>query len=362
MKIGVVRRGFSATGGAERYLQRFAAAAEAAGHACILFTGKEWPAGEWHGEIVRVRDSSPMLFARALATGRVTRNCDTLFSLERVLECDVYRAGDGVHAAWLDRRATFESRWRSWFRRLRPKHRQLLALERGLFAGRRARAIIANSRMVRDEISSRFRRSADEIEVIYNGVPPFVPDPAARARVRESLGISLSAYVLLFVGSGWERKGLRFAVDAMHRAQVRDSFLLVAGSDRHRDAFVASDRVRLLEGSEKTSELLEAADVFVLPTSDDPFSNACLEAMAAGLPVITTRGNGFSEIIEAGVEGEVLADPRDTDALARCLEAWSPAARREAVRGKLRAKAAQFSVEANLRQTLAVILRGRPPR
>ena len=77
--------------------------------------------------------------------------------------------------------------------------------------------------------------------------------------------------------------------------------------------------------------------------------------MAAGLPVITTRSNGFAEILEAGVDGDVLDDPRDTRAFARCIDAWSSPERRAAVRERLQAKGAQFSIETNMRQTLAVI-------
>jgi glycosyltransferase involved in cell wall biosynthesis len=77
--------------------------------------------------------------------------------------------------------------------------------------------------------------------------------------------------------------------------------------------------------------------------------------MAAGLPVITTRSNGFAEILDAGIDGEVLDDPRDTRAFARCLDAWSSPERRDAVRARLQAKGRRFSIEANMRQTLAVI-------
>jgi len=361
MKIGVVRRGYSPTGGAERYLQRFSAAAAEAGHECVLFTGPEWPTGQWQGEIARVQGSLPSAFAAGLIKAAAQKKCDTLFSLERVWRCDVYRAGDGVHADWLERRAAYEPRWRTMLRRLRSKHRQLLALERALFAGNGARAIIANSRMVGDEIMARFRRPAADIRIIYNGVPTFVPNPGARLRIRESLGISPSAYVLLFVGSGWERKGLRFALEALRRVRAPDCFFLVAGTDRRAPGDVPA-QVKFLGASEKTSELLEASDVFVLPTIYDPFSNACLEAMAAGLPVITTRSNGFSEILDAGTDGDILEDPDDTTTLARCIDNWHSAARRDTVCANLRAKAARFSVEENTRRTLEVISSASMPR
>jgi UDP-glucose:(heptosyl)LPS alpha-1,3-glucosyltransferase len=266
-----------------------------------------------------------------------------------------------VHAAWLERRAAFEPRWRRLFRMLRPKHRELLALERHLFSTRGAAAVIANSRMVRDEITARFDRRADDIHVIYNGVPPFVANPGARRRIRASLSLGESSYVVLFVGSGWERKGLRFAVEAVDRFRDPECVLLVAGTGRL-PSVRPSAQVRFVGATEKTSELLAAADVFLLPTIYDPFSNACLEAMAAGLPVITTRSNGFSEVIEEGIEGDVLDDPREIGAMARCLEAWKSSPRRETVRARLREKSAHFSTEENMRKTLDVIAAARTVR
>src|SRR5258708_4364884 len=114
MKLGLVRRGYSATGGAEAYLLRLAAELARRGHAL-----------------------------------------DLLVSLERVWSCDLYRAGDGVHAAWLERRAAFEPAWRGFLRHFNPKHRELLELERALLTGG-ARRIIANSEMVKLEITAHF--------------------------------------------------------------------------------------------------------------------------------------------------------------------------------------------------------------
>ena len=103
--------------------------------------------------------------------------------------------------------------------------------------------------------------------------------------------------------------------------------------------------------------LLAAADAFVLPTLYEPFSNACLEALAAGLPVITTEANGFAEIIEAGAEGEAVANPADTAVLTRAITAWADYGKREAIRTQLLGKGAAYSIEANVRRTLEVIER-----
>lgn len=186
----------------------------------------------------------------------------------------------------------------------------------------------------------------------HNGVPAFRPPPEARAQKRRELGLNESEYVLLFAGTGWERKGLRFAIEAVR--SKRGVTLLVAGRGEA-GAFSPDGCVRFLGPAADMPALFAAADAFVLPTIYEPFSNACLEALAAGLPVITTKHNGFAEIIAPGIEGEVLADPADIAALAAAIERWREPARRVAIRPQLLALAARFSVEENVRKTLAAL-------
>lgn len=358
MKIGLVRRGYSASGGAEAYLLRLAAELARRGHELVLFSDVLWPAEAFAAHALRltrtvIKASSPQLFADGLAHTPARASVDLLFSLERVHACDVYRAGDGVHAAWLERRARFEAAWRPFLRQLSPKHRQMLALERALFSGG-ARRIIANSAMVKREIVARFGTAPERIDVIPNGLPASSAPSAARAGMRAELGLTESDYVALFVGSGWERKGLRFAIEAVRRTP--GVTLLVAGRGKMR-GFPSSERVRFLGPRNDVPRLLAAADVFILPTIYDPFSNAALEALAAGLPVITTAANGFAEIIQPGIEGEVVAQPDDIAALSAALRRWSDAAVRTAIRSQLLALGARYSIEENVRQTLAVIER-----
>ncbi len=357
MKIGLVRRGYSATGGAEAYLKRFAQALLAAGHDCTLFTSAAWP--DWPGtRLLTLPGSNPVAFANALEKARAGAACDYLFSLERVWACDAYRAGDGVHRAWLERRACVEPFWKSWTRAFNPKHRQLLALESRLFSSEGAGIVIANCRMVKEEIVREYGYPAERIHVVYNGLPAAAPSPELRAQTREQFGIGASDYVLLFAGSGWERKGLATAIEAVGQVNAGcRPLLLVAGKGNPR-AYRQSERVRFLGPVGQMAACYAAADVFVLPTLYDPFSNACLEALAAGLPVLTTAANGFSEILKPGIEGEILENPTDSASLARAMEAWSDPARRAAIRPRLLELAGGFSIEANLRNTLAAIGQG----
>jgi UDP-glucose:(heptosyl)LPS alpha-1,3-glucosyltransferase len=355
MKIGLVRRGYSKTGGAERYLRRFADAAAAAGHGFLLFTSDDWPASAWEGEIVRLPGRSPQTFADDLQRANPRAHCDLIFSFERIVQCDVYRAGDGVHAAWLARRAAFEPRWKSLFRSFRSKHRALLQLEKRLFSNNGARLVITNSRMVQREIEQHFGFPASKIRIVYNGVPQFRAAADARAVTRAALGLKESDYVALFAGSGWERKGLRFAIQAIKLVERNRPVLLVAGTGK-RQRNDAGVNVRFLGARQDMEELLAAADVFVLPTLYDPFSNACLEAAAAGVPLITTRHNGFSEVMVSGRDGEIIDDPRDVRAIGQALERWSSPELRAAAQPTLRALGARFSIDENVRQTLDALL------
>ncbi len=348
MKIGLVRRGYSGSGGAEAYLLRFAEAARAVGHETVVFGSAEWSAADCEKIIVDGR--TPREFADAMQAIQPRKSCDFLFSLERVWECDAFRAGDGVHASWLERRAKFEHWWKPVFRRFQRKHSELVELERTLFTGG-AKRIIANSALVRSEIIERFQTPADRIALVHNGIPAWREEPGARQRGRKRLGIAEERFVVLFTGSGWERKGLRFAIAAL----PHDATLLVAGAGKKR-GLPDAEHVHFLgaQSRAEVNELLAVADAFILPTLYEPFSNACLEALAAGLPVITTTANGFAEIIQPGVEGDVV-EPGEIASLRSALERWREPERRQAIRAQLIEKGAQFSIEANVQATLAEI-------
>ena len=356
MNFGLVRRGYSATGGAEAYLKRFAQALQGAGHACTLFTSADWPREDWPGNrIERLPGASPLAFADALERAQTLTPCDYLFSLERVRSCDAYRAGDGVHRAWLERRARFEPFWKRWGRTFNRKHRELLALEERLFSPEGAGIVIANCRMVKEEIVRTYGYPAERIHVVYNGLPAFTPSPELRETTRAQLGIAPATPVVLFAGSGWERKGLRAAIEGV--ALVKSAtppLLLVAGRGNPR-RYRGGDRVRFLGPVRQMAACYAAADLFVLPTFYDPFSNACLEALAAGLPVITTTANGFSEILRPGIDGEALEDPSNAAAIAQAIEAWSDPERRAAIRPQLLELASRFTMEANVQNTLAAM-------
>src|SRR5207249_11818797 len=217
LRIALVRRGYSASGGAEGYLKRLASGVTEAGHDVQLIATNEWPEDQWgFGSVTRLRAESVLGFADELEEIRPQLHYDALFSLERVWSCDVYRAGDGVHRAWLERRRKFELPLKRFVRSLNSKHQDLLRLEQSLFSGGNTKCVIAGSQMVKDEIVNLYGYSADKIDIVRNGVPleKFRFGPELREKSREQLNLKSDQIALLFAGSGWERKGLLFAIEA----------------------------------------------------------------------------------------------------------------------------------------------------
>lgn len=354
LTIGLVRRGHSETGGAEAYLKRLAAGLQRAGQKTRLFTDATWPAGEWPwGPITRLRGETARRFADELEKARPNEHCDLLLSLERVWRCDVYRAGDGIHRAWLRRRDASSSTLQRVVRRFGRSHRDTLELEEALFRGG-ARRVIANSEMVKKEAQDFFQYPAEQIDIVRNGVPlvDFRSDSSLRGQWRRNLGLAENEIAVLFVGSGWERKGLTAARTAVE--SLGGNFrLLVAGRGRRR--LRSNPFVRILGAVRELPALYGAADIFLLPTRYDPFSNACLEALASGLPVVTTRANGFSEIIDDGIHGSILEDPDEVLHIRLALNLWADPAKRAAARPAILERASHYDIAANVDRTLAVL-------
>jgi UDP-glucose:(heptosyl)LPS alpha-1,3-glucosyltransferase len=364
LSVAFVRRGYSPTGGAEAYLKRLARGVVEAGHDVQLVSTNDWPDAEWpFGSITHLRAKSPIGFADKLQKIYTSLHCDVLFSLERVWSCDVYRAGDGVHGAWLDRRQRFDLPIKRFVRSLSSKHRDLLRLEQSLLSGGNTKRVIAASQMVKDEIVNLYRYPADKIDIVRNGVPleKFRFGSELRERSREDLKLKPDQIALLFAGSGWTRKGLLFAIEAAALCANRKLRLLVAGRGNarlyktKRLRFWREEPVQFLGEVADMLRVYAAADIFILPTIYDAFSNACLEALACGLPVITTRSNGFSEIVEDGVHGTIVDHAGDLVALRDAIRLWSDPSRRAAARLTNIERAARFDISNNIEQTLAIL-------
>jgi len=239
---------------------------------------------------------------------------------------------------------------------LNPYHGYVCRAEREMFEHPRLRAVICNSKMVRDEIRRGFRIAPEKLHVIYSGVDLEHFHPRERERLRGAaraeLGCQPRDTVFLHVGSGFARKGLGAAIDALAAAKNPGYWLVVAGRDRDlekfkrraRDAGV-SDRVRLAVGRVDVRTLYTADDCFILTSRNDPFPNTVLEALAMGLPAIVSSRCGAAEVIEPGINGWVC-EPDDPPGLAKLLRAADEAIRSERMGPAARASAERFGIDA----------------
>lgn len=260
------------------------------------------------------RDAS---FARGVQAIVARERFDLVQSHERIPGLPIYRAGDGVHASWLERRARHGSVATRIGIASNPHHRWLVATERAMFEHPALRAVICNSTLVRDEIASRFAIDPAKLVLVRNGVDVERFHPRARdahrAAVRRALAIDDATPTFVAVGSGFERKGVAPALAAL--VDVPGACLVVVGADKHASRYAAladrlgvATRTRFVGAVDDPLPYLAMADAFVLPTLYDPFPNAALEAFASGLPVITSDGCGAAELIDDGVDGWRIGD------------------------------------------------------
>lgn len=367
-RIALVRSRYDPAGGAERFVQQAIAALKSAGVSLTIIT-RHWPGDDGSAIVLDPfhvgslwRDAG---FARAVCREIARKRFDLVQSHERIACCDVYRAGDGVHAQWLEERARVQGPLGRLATRLSPHHRYVLAAERALFTSPRLRAVICNSEMVREEIAARFGTPRERLELIRNAVDAEAFHPGLRAElrdaVRQQLGVPRQARVLLHVGSGFERKG----VDAMLRsvARAKDSpWALVVGRDKRAAGYVAlarrlglAERVRFVGAVSDVRPYYAAADGFVLATLYDPQPNAVLEAMACGLPVVTTRKCGAAELIEDGESG-FIRDALDIAGMAEAIERLDPATGAR-LGARARSRVEPFTPRAMAEQYLALYQR-----
>jgi UDP-glucose:(heptosyl)LPS alpha-1,3-glucosyltransferase len=258
--------------------------------------------------------------------------CDRVLAVRHALRCDVYLPRGGLVGDALaanDRARGGASPLRRWARALSGKHRFFAEAEAALLDGREGPRVIALSRALAERVRTLYPASARRVTVIPNGVDAArfyrVPFEAGRPAARRALVGTDDAYVGLLVAHNPRLKGLETALRALARPEVAGlapSFRLVVagkGVDRAMRRLASSlgvaGAVTFHGPVEDARPLLAAADVLVHPTWYDPCSTACLEALAMGLPVITTPVNGVAELMgQRG--GIVVEEPGNPEAIA----------------------------------------------
>lgn len=286
MKLALVVRRLSLNGGTERFVAGFARHAHAAGHQIDVWCfGADFTID---GVVVRKlgpsgRGRLGRMWAQKRAVQQIPReDYDCVMGFIRCPGFDLYRAGGGCHAAWLEVSPT------------RLADRVELKMDRE--AVQTAGVVVVNSQMAGEDLQKHYGVGSERLHLIRNGVDleRFQPQSPSMGRVNR----------IGFFGSGFRRKGLEPLLRALE--YLPDVTLEVAGQDKTRGYFQrlakqcgVADRVRFLGPITDPEIWLPTLGAMVLPTRYDPCANACLEAMACAVPVVSTDRNGASEMLPA---------------------------------------------------------------
>jgi len=362
-------------GGAERYLVDLCARMVQEGHEVHVY------AEHWEEEIsgVYLHRVKTIPFPKSLrllsfamkATKEIKKgNYDVTLGVGNTLEADVLQPHGGVHWAWFWRSLQAYGNPILWVikmlgRVFSPKQWVSGWIEDAPYKKKSLRKVIAISDMVKQDIVRWYGISNDHIKVIYNGVDiqRFHPrNRQYREEIRRWHHIT-NGFVILFVSNNFRMKGLGLLMKAL--ARIKDEShppfkLLILGRDRQKPylrlakTLGLSKEVTFAGSTDEPEKYYGASDLLVHPTFYDACSLTILEALASGLPVITTSSNGASGMITHGEDGWVISDPADENDLRKALQYFFNGNFRKEASEKARKKAEMNSEEINYQQMMAI--------
>ncbi len=352
MKIAlVILHANAARGGAERYTLDLAAALVKRGHDVWIlassfqsqpFAGKPLlieakgmtRTGRYEGFIDRVQ----------LELGNPPHRFDVVHAMLPIRRCDIYHphagvAAEAVAAGHLNKAGGVSRLFSRLGNRFNARRHKFAEVEREMLAAAPP-VIFCLSDLIKTVVKKHYPDFPDEKLIsLFNGIDLDRFDPSrnqqARKTIRDRLNIGTDAVVGLMLAQDFERKGLRQAIEALARVEDSKLLLIVGGKpdpsvyQKSARSLGVAHRMRFVGSVAQPADFYQAADFFLLPTFFDPCSLVVLEALAMGLPVISTMQNGACEIMIDGVHGRVLTDPGDIAALANSIAEMLDPARRK---------------------------------
>jgi len=312
---------------------------------------------------------SRLRFAEAAQAELLSFAPDVIHDMGFGWYCDVFQPHGGSFAAVTQRKLLLHRRYLRPLKRridgILPRQREFRALMERQYADN-GQLLLALSRSVADDFQHYHGVPPDRIRTVYNGVDTsrFSPRqrPKFRRSVRRELGIGDETIGALIVAHDLRLKGLATLLRAMRhlKNESRPIHLTVVGGKRiakwQRTArrLGVNSMVSFVGPQDDTVPYYAAADVYVHPTFYDPCSLVVLEAAASGLPVITTRCNGASELFEDGVQGWLLSDPTDAGRLAAAMRTMLDDPLRQQMGRAARATATEHTFDRGVDEILAV--------
>ncbi len=332
MKIAVISRGtLSHKGGAERFTLSFCMELVKMGHSITVYSPEVFE-NNLGIRSIKVNFLKTISFLKILsfnwAVKRLIQKADydIIYGHCQCYPLDVYYAGGGVHKLWMNIR--YENKVLRMIKYITsPVHIAMVWMEKKIFADTNNRYIVTNSKLVKSHIISSYNFPEEQIKVIYDGIDQDVFNfnvRSERSFLREKYCIQKEDVVVFFASNNWERKGLETILLSLKKLPEKYKVVVAGRGNIKKFSNIINEgnlskRVILLGVIKDIQKYYGMADVFVLPTMYDPFAQVCREALACGVPVITTKMNGACEIIQDGFNGFVLDSWRDYPKLSNFL-------------------------------------------
>lgn len=320
MKIAILKRGLSGRGGLEKSTFCILSALRDAGHEVTLILGEGVPSRPPEGLRIVSLESRSIFnryrrFDRLCSLYLAKESFDVILGMDVTSQQTHYRAGNGVHGAYVKRRLAIEKRLLARLAfHLNPIHRYLIRAEKRLFQSPQLKVLFTNSHLVKQEIEALYGVPREKIVTLHNGVEwQLLEGDFERSFPRKP-----GPFRLLFMGNGYRRKGLEFLLRGLALLPKRRFELAVVGKEKREGSYRHLAKRLGLESQvtfhgpqPHAIPFYQAADALVLPSIYDPFANVTVEALAMGLTVLSSASNGGVEVLteESGVIVQEIDNP-----------------------------------------------------
>ena len=327
MDIAFIRQKFNPFGGAELDLQNTINELATNSKFNITLLSRNWESENLDSSI-KIHKLNPFYIGRTWRDFSFANHVyqylqknqfDIVQSNERIIGSQIFRAGDGLHISWLNICQYFFKKKLTSFSLY---HNYQLINEKKLLNSKQLKTVICIAKLGREEVCKYYPECKAELPIFYIGVDlnKFTPRLNDRSRIKiaktianEKNNWSAEKLTLIFVGSGFRRKGLNYAIAAI--ANTKDIQLIIIGADKNQNRFKkmaenlkVDHRIYFAGGQKNVIDFYHSADALILPTIYDPFGIVVLEALACGLPVITTTNCGAKDLIIENQNGYIIDD------------------------------------------------------
>jgi UDP-glucose:(heptosyl)LPS alpha-1,3-glucosyltransferase len=365
MNLAFIAIRYDLVGGTERDLYELTRQLAQRGHRVTIYCGQVRTQAPSGVDLVRIPSPGfgriALLWSVAVRGPRLAfaGGHEIVYSFARCVKQDVVRCGGGLHCTYLEDIKALHSPLKRLARSLSLYHRLMLWIERRQYSANNFRQITAISRTVQTEVQAVFQHSDDRFSIIYDGVDleRFKVGADESTGLREKYDIPDNAKVLVFVGKGFERKGLASLLKAMALLPDESVRLMIVGADQDSNTYRVmaqsigiAGRVHFVGVQKKVEKFYHVADLLVLPSRQEAFGNVVLEAMACGTPAIVSRVSGASEVLTGTLEQGILETHDDENELKTIIAKMLEPELLDTCRVEAASVAQGFSLEKNVRE------------